>query len=64
MQGANLKVEDIGHGLYKVFSGEKVYYVVEYKEGEFLCTCKGYLFNGRCKHIRAVKMLRDSNESS
>jgi len=59
----NLKIEEVGHGLYKVFSGDNIYYVVEYNKGKFLCTCKGYLFNKKCKHIEAVKeMVGDSHE--
>lgn len=58
-----LKIEEVGHGLYKVFSGDNIYYVVEYNKGKFLCTCKGYLFNKKCKHIEAVEeMLEGKNE--
>ena len=58
-----LKIEEIGHGLYKVFSGENIYYVIEHGKNDFICTCKGYLFKKNCKHIKAVKeMIGGSHE--
>ena len=49
-----LKIEEVGHGLFKVFSKENIYYVIK-QDNEFICTCPGYLFNKKCKHIKAVE---------
>jgi predicted nucleic acid-binding Zn finger protein len=38
---------------YKVISKDKEYIVEEYS-GKYSCTCVGYSFRGKCKHIVAV----------
>jgi len=38
---------------YKVKSKDKEY-IVENTEGKYKCTCQGYNFRGKCKHITAV----------
>lgn len=38
---------------YKVASNDKEY-IVEESSGKYSCTCVGYSFRGKCKHIQAV----------
>lgn len=38
---------------FKINSNEKEYYV-KLKNNKFTCTCTGYNFRGKCKHINAV----------
>jgi len=51
-----MQIERIDEDFFKVISDQKVYYVVFDKDGIF-CTCRGYLFNGKCKHIDAIKQI-------
>ena len=39
--------------VFKVTSGEKEYFV-ELSDYNYTCTCTGYNFSGKCKHITAV----------
>jgi len=39
--------------VFKVTSGEKEYFV-ELSDYKYTCTCTGYNFRGKCKHITAV----------
>ena len=39
--------------VFKVTSGEKEYFV-ELSDYNYTCTCTGYNFRGKCKHITAV----------
>lgn len=33
----------------------KDYTIVLGLKGRFVCTCKGYFYRGRCKHIKALR---------
>jgi len=39
--------------IFKIVSGEKEYFV-EKTESKYTCTCTGYNFRGKCKHIDGV----------
>jgi len=51
---SEIQVEELDSDFFKVYSRDNQYYVVMV-ENELVCTCKGYYFNGRCKHIEKVK---------
>lgn len=40
--------------LFKVKSKDKEYFV-EVTDNRFTCTCTGFMYRGKCKHIEAVK---------
>jgi len=58
----NMTVSKVADGVYEVKSGEEEYTVIEDINGEFVCTCAGYWYNGSCKHIEAVKIYREKYE--
>ncbi len=39
--------------IFKVLSNDKEYYV-ELSRGKYTCTCTGFTYRGKCKHITAV----------
>jgi len=53
VEKGKLKVEKISNELYEVYSDGKVYQVIN-TEGVWVCTCRGWYFNNKCKHIEAV----------
>ena len=50
-----MKINKVSNELWEVYSEDKKYVVVKDVDGEYACTCHGYWYNGRCKHIEAVK---------
>lgn len=53
-----MRVRKVSDELYEVYSGDEKYVVIFDADGTPACTCKGYWFNGHCKHIDAVKNMR------
>ena len=53
-----VEVKIIPNNVFPVLSskGDQEYYV-SVKRGVYSCTCKGYGFRGRCKHIDQIKNL-------
>jgi hypothetical protein len=49
---ANEKPES-GTRTFKITSGEKIYFV-SIKKDNYSCTCTGFSFRGKCKHMDAV----------
>jgi len=50
-----MKINQVNDDIFEVFSGNEKYIVMFDVEGNPACTCKGYWYNGHCKHIDAVK---------
>ena len=46
-------IPKLNTSVFKVTSGEKEYFV-ELSDYNYTCTCTGYNFRGKCKHITAV----------
>lgn len=44
---------EVGVRRFKVKSGDREYTIL-IKDGGYSCTCTGYNFRGKCKHIEAV----------
>lgn len=55
-----LAVEKIRDDFFKVKSGENEYYVTKI-DGEYACTCKGWWYHNKCKHIEMVKRVLNEN---
>ena len=49
-----MEVNEINEDIYEVYDGDEKYIVMFDIEGNPGCTCKGYWYNGHCKHIDAV----------
>ena len=58
----NMEVVEVGEDVYEVHSDGKTYFVIFDNNGEPACTCRGYWYNGHCKHIDAVMEWRKNHD--
>lgn len=54
-----MEIQEVGRGVYRVVSGEKVY---EVRTSPASCTCPGFRYRRTCKHIEAVLRLADEKQ--
>lgn len=51
----DVKEEEVLTPQWKVAGSKGNTYTVEYISGDYVCSCTGYGFRGKCKHIDQVK---------
>jgi hypothetical protein len=55
----NESPQEIGEGrvfiTYSRSRPEKFHVTILSESEDFLCTCEGYMYNGRCRHVTEIK---------
>jgi len=53
MRMEELRIEKVSNELYEVYSEGNTHQVINV-DGEWICTCTDWFFEGKCEHIDAV----------
>lgn len=54
IDGETVRVQGKEHALVASKSHDGEWHTVDFEDGRFVCTCRGYEIRKRCRHARAI----------